>query len=91
MILNCLLSIYEITKTNKYIISDNQDVITSAINENNGNVIVHNLSNCIMYESEHDKFDSTYIDYNFEISPDLNNTHIVQYLMDIEAKTIRNT
>ena len=85
----------EILKINICIINDNPDVITSTLKEKHRHDIVHDnvkfhkLNNCIMYEREYDKFKSTYIDYNFEISLDLISTEIIQYLMEIEAQTIR--
>jgi hypothetical protein len=39
-----------------------------------------------MYEREHISFESTYIYYEFEISPDLTNTTILTYLIDIDRQ-----
>jgi hypothetical protein len=45
-----------------------------------------------MYEREYISFESTYIYYDFEISPDLTNTEVLNYLIDIERQhTYNNT
>jgi hypothetical protein len=76
----------EILKIDKYIINDNQDVITSTIKRNHQDVTMYKLNKCIMYEREHISFESTYIYYEFEISTDLTNTVILNYLIDIDRQ-----
>jgi hypothetical protein len=43
-----------------------------------------------MYEREHISFESTYIYYEFEISPDLTNTTILNYLIEIDSRRTFN-
>ena len=44
----------------------------------------------MLYGREYGNFESTYLDYEFEISPELVNSNITQYIMEIEDQTIRN-
>jgi hypothetical protein len=81
----------KILNINKYInTNNNKDIITSTINRNRQDINMYKLNNCIMYEREHKSFESTYIYYEFEISPDLTNTTILNYLIEIDSRRTFN-
>ena len=44
----------------------------------------------MLYGREYGNLESTYLDYEFEISPELVISNITQYIMEIEDQTIRN-
>jgi hypothetical protein len=82
----------KILEINKYIINNNQDIITSTIKENHKDINIYKSNNCIMYMSEryHISYETTYMNYEFKISPDLTNTDVLNYLMEIGPNTIHN-
>ena len=51
---------------------------------------MHKLNNCMLYGREYGNLESTYLDYEFEISPELVISNITQYIMEIEYQNIRN-
>ena len=77
-------------KINRYFVNDNQDIITSTIRKYAEHVQVHKLNTCMLYGREYGNLESTYLDYEFELSPELVISNITQYIMEIEDQTIRN-
>ena len=80
-----------ILNINKYIINNNQNIITPTIKDSDGDIINIELSNCSAYKCKEQRPNNLFIKYRFRISPDLTNTDILNHLMEIEPGEEHNT